>query len=58
MGGRTGTGKTDLLLAMAARGAAVADLEGLANHRGSSFGGLGLPDQPAPSTTRTNWLRF
>ena len=47
MGGRTGTGKTDLLLAMAARGAAVVDLEGLANHRGSSFGGLGLPDQPS-----------
>ena len=47
MGGRTGTGKTDLLLAMAARGAAVVDLEGLAHHRGSSFGGLGLPDQPS-----------
>ncbi len=47
MGGRTGTGKTDVLLAMAARGAAVVDLEGLANHRGSTFGGLGLPDQPS-----------
>ena len=47
MGGRTGTGKTDLLLAMAARGAAVVDLEGLAHHRGSSFGGLGLPEQPS-----------
>ena len=47
MGGRTGTGKTDLLLAMAACGVAVVDLEGLAHHRGSSFGGLGLPDQPS-----------
>ncbi|AII49597.1 tRNA 2-selenouridine synthase [Synechococcus sp. KORDI-52] len=47
MGGRTGTGKTDLLLAMATRGVAVVDLEGLANHRGSSFGGLGLPEQPS-----------
>ena len=46
MGGRTGTGKTDLLLALQARGVAVVDLEGLANHRGSSFGGLGLPPQP------------
>ena len=47
LGGRTGTGKTALLLALAARGVAVVDLEGLAHHRGSSFGGLGLPDQPS-----------
>ncbi|MFQ6539154.1 MULTISPECIES: tRNA 2-selenouridine(34) synthase MnmH [Aphanothece] len=47
LGGRTGTGKTDLLLALAARGAAVVDLEGLAHHRGSSFGALGLPPQPS-----------
>ena len=46
LAGRTGTGKTDLLLAMARQGAAVVDLEGLAHHRGSSFGGLGLPPQP------------
>lgn len=47
LGGRTGTGKTALLLALAARGVAVVDLEGLAHHRGSSFGGLGLPPQPS-----------
>jgi tRNA 2-selenouridine synthase len=47
LGGRTGTGKTDLLLALAARGVAVVDLEGLAHHRGSSFGALGLPPQPS-----------
>jgi tRNA 2-selenouridine synthase len=47
LGGRTGTGKTDLLLALRQMGAAVVDLEGLANHRGSSFGGLGLPPQPS-----------
>ena len=46
LGGRTGSGKTDLLLALAERNVAVVDLEGLAHHRGSSFGGLGLPDQP------------
>jgi tRNA 2-selenouridine synthase len=46
LAGRTGTGKTDLLLAMAAAGIAVVDLEALAHHRGSSFGGLGLPPQP------------
>lgn len=47
LGGRTGTGKTDLLLALARRGVAVVDLEGLAHHRGSSFGALGLPPQPS-----------
>ena len=47
LGGRTGTGKTDLLLALEQRGVAVLDLEGLAHHRGSSFGGLGLPAQPS-----------
>ena len=47
LGGRTGTGKTDLLLALRRRGVAVVDLEGLAHHRGSSFGGLGLPPQPS-----------
>ncbi|MEB3266268.1 MAG: tRNA 2-selenouridine(34) synthase MnmH [Cyanobacteriota bacterium] len=47
LGGRTGCGKTDLLLALRQRGVAVVDLEGLANHRGSSFGNLGLPPQPS-----------
>ncbi|MCX5967169.1 MAG: tRNA 2-selenouridine(34) synthase MnmH [Cyanobacteria bacterium] len=47
LGGRTGCGKTELLLALADRGVAMVDLEGLAHHRGSSFGGLGLPPQPS-----------
>jgi tRNA 2-selenouridine synthase len=47
LGGRTGTGKTSLLLALQQRQVAVVDLEGLAMHRGSSFGGLGLPPQPS-----------
>ena len=47
LGGRTGCGKTDLLLALAERGVAVLDLEGLAHHRGSSFGSLGMPPQPS-----------
>jgi tRNA 2-selenouridine synthase len=47
LGGRTGSGKTELLLALQELGAAVVDLEGLAHHRGSSFGGLGLPEQPS-----------
>ena len=47
LGGRTGTGKTDLLHSLRQRGQAVVDLEGLANHRGSSFGGLGQHPQPS-----------
>jgi tRNA 2-selenouridine synthase len=42
-----GSGKTELLLELQARGVAVIDLEGLANHRGSSFGGLGQAEQPS-----------
>ena len=47
LGGGTGSGKTDVLLALAQQGGAMVDLEGLANHRGSSFGGLGQPEQPS-----------
>lgn len=46
LGGMTGMGKTDILAALAARGAQVLDLEYLAHHRGSSYGNLGLPPQP------------
>lgn len=44
--GLTGVGKTELLQALEKRGFQVVDLEQLANHRGSVFGGLGLNDQP------------
>ncbi len=43
VGGRTGSGKTDLLVRLARH----VDLEGRANHRGSSFGGM-ASDQPTP----------
>ena len=45
--GRTGSGKTRLLQALADEGAQVLDLEALACHRGSVLGGL--PDKPQPS---------
>ena len=45
--GRTGSGKTRLLQALAEAGAQVLDLEGLARHRGSVLGGL--PYEPQPS---------
>ena len=44
--GLTGVGKTRLLHRLAADGYPVIDLEGLANHRGSAFGHLGLGAQP------------
>ena len=47
LGGMTGTAKTDILHALAAQGEQVLDLEGHANHRGSSFGALCLPPQPS-----------
>ena len=47
LGGLTGTGKTHILSAVKEQGGQVLDLEGLANHRGSSFGGLGMPPQPS-----------
>jgi tRNA 2-selenouridine synthase len=46
IGGYTGSGKTETLKALQEKGAAVIDLEGLANHKGSAFGNIGMPKQP------------
>jgi tRNA 2-selenouridine synthase len=46
LGGLTGSGKTLWLKKLAECGEAVVDLERLANHRGSVFGGIGLGAQP------------
>jgi len=48
--GRTGSGKTRLLQALAEAGAQTLDLEGLAGHRGSVLGGW--PGRPQPSQKR------
>lgn len=47
LGGFTGSGKTDLLSILKESGQQVIDLEGLANHKGSAFGSIGLPPQPS-----------
>lgn len=47
LGGHTGSGKTDILKTMSKNGEQIIDLEGMANHRGSAFGQLGLPPQPS-----------
>lgn len=52
--GRTGSGKTRLLQALAAAGAQVLDLEGLACHRGSVLGAT--PGQPQPTQKRFDTL--
>jgi len=44
--GLTGCGKTELIKGLRERGYASVDLEGLACHRGSVFGGMGMGEQP------------
>lgn len=43
--GNTGTGKTDILIDLKEKGKDVLDLEGCANHRGSTLGAVGLGKQ-------------
>ena len=47
IGGKTGTGKTKLLLLLEKHKYQIIDLEGFACHRGSTFGGLGMHEQPS-----------
>lgn len=46
LGGYTGSGKTALLKTLKEKGETIVDLEGIADHRGSAFGNIGLPKQP------------
>jgi tRNA 2-selenouridine synthase len=48
LGGKTGSGKTEILYELKTRGEQVIDLEGLANHKGSAFGWIGEEEQPTP----------
>ncbi|MBO6970442.1 MAG: tRNA 2-selenouridine(34) synthase MnmH [Prochlorococcus marinus CUG1431] len=47
IGGKTGTGKTRLLSLLEKNNYQTIDLEGLACHRGSTFGALGMKEQPS-----------
>ncbi|MBC3785384.1 tRNA 2-selenouridine(34) synthase MnmH [Spirosoma utsteinense] len=47
LGGKTGSGKTDILKELARQGEQVIDLEGLAHHKGSTYGAIGQLPQPA-----------
>lgn len=46
LGGYTGSGKTMVLHQLNKQNATTVDLEGLAGHKGSAFGRIGLPAQP------------
>ncbi len=54
LGGSTGSGKTEILNALKTQGEQVIDLEGLANHKGSVFGGLMMPPQPTTEQFQNN----
>jgi len=54
IGGSTGSGKTEVLRALAGRGEQVLDLELLAHHKGSVFGGLMQPKQPTTEQFQNN----
>lgn len=47
LGGKTGSGKTQVLQQLKRLGEQVVDLEELANHKGSAFGAMGQAQQPS-----------
>jgi tRNA 2-selenouridine synthase len=47
LGGKTGSGKTQILHELARQGEQILDLEALANHKGSAFGWIGEKAQPS-----------
>ncbi len=46
IGGCTGSGKSEILRSLKSNGEQIIDLEQLASHKGSVFGGLMMPPQP------------
>ncbi len=54
IGGCTGSGKSEILRALAKHGEQVIDLEMLASHKGSTFGGLMQAPQPTTEQFQNN----
>lgn len=54
LSGKTGSQKTERLFGLKEIGESVIDLEGLAHHKGSAFGSLGLPEQPTQEQFENN----
>jgi tRNA 2-selenouridine synthase len=46
LGGYTGSGKTEVLKTLKQQDEKIIDLEEIANHKGSAFGNIGMPQQP------------
>lgn len=55
--GLTGCGKTELINRLIEHGCAAIDLEGLARHRGSIFGAVGMGEQPSQKMFDSQLLR-
>ncbi len=62
LGGYTGSGKTHILHKIEELGHQVLDLEGLASHKGSAFGNIGMGQQPTTEQFENNlywqWRQF
>ncbi|MBK3519819.1 tRNA 2-selenouridine(34) synthase MnmH [Carboxylicivirga marina] len=62
LGGYTGSGKTHILHKIEDLGHQVLDLEGLASHKGSAFGNIGMDKQPTTEQFENNiywqWRQF
>jgi tRNA 2-selenouridine synthase len=56
--GLTGVGKTDVLERLGQKGLPVLDLEGLAKHRGSVYGKIGLPPSPTQKAFESDIVKF
>jgi tRNA 2-selenouridine synthase len=54
LGGMTGSGKSLILRELAEKGEQIIDLELLANHKGSAFGGIGQDTQPTNEQFENN----
>lgn len=54
IGGKTGSGKTEILHNLQANGQQIIDLEKIANHKGSAFGYLGENPQPTEMQFQNN----
>ena len=54
LGGMTGSGKTKILQALKNQGEQIIDLEHLAHHKGSAFGGIGQETQPTTEQFENN----
>lgn len=54
LSGHTGSGKTDILIQLMNQGEQVIDLEGIAHHKGSAFGGIGQDRQPTNEQFENN----